>query len=172
MHGNGPDGPKKNKRKLDSPAPVADVSWTICCWTAPPSRAVPEDAPVAALKREIGVLREVPCFTIELFVKDVEDALDDARPLRSVDRAPLILLLKQASDRLALEALFKSTGGANWSVGRGQLSRFRVRGWLNGTRPLGIWHGVKVDEEGRATSALQARSRVRSSSCRLYRGWT
>ena len=112
MHGNGPDGPKKNKRKLDSPAPVADVSWTICCWTAPPSRAVPEDAPVAALKREIGVLREVPCFTIELFVKDVEDALDDARPLRSVDRAPLILLLKQASDRLALEALFKSTAAA------------------------------------------------------------
>ena len=47
-------------------------------------------------------------------VKDVEDALNDAKPLRSVGRVPLFLLLKRASDRLALEALFKSTGGAGW----------------------------------------------------------
>ena len=43
-----------------------------------------------------------------------ERLLNDAKPLRSVGRVPLFLLLKRASDRLALEALFKSTGGAGW----------------------------------------------------------
>ena len=70
------------------------------------SVVVPEDAPVAMLKREISEVCEVPCFTMELFVKDVEEPLDDERPLRSLDRAPLFLLPKQASARLALEVLF------------------------------------------------------------------
>jgi hypothetical protein len=100
---------------------------------------MPEGAPVAALKREIGVLRELPCFTMELFVKDVEEPLADAKPLRSVDRAPLFLLLKPASDRLALEAFFKSTGGAGW---------VEKAGWMTDAE-LGDWHGVAVDEEGR-----------------------
>jgi Leucine-rich repeat (LRR) protein len=103
------------------------------------SVAMPEGAPVAALKREIGVLREVPCFTMELFVKDVEEPLDDEKPLHAVDRAPLFLLLKPASDRLALEALFKSTGGADWT---------EKEGWMMGAE-LGDWHGVTVDAEGR-----------------------
>ena len=94
----------KKKRKLDASSPAAtvdpDVSWTICSMDgATLSVAVPEDAPVAELKRAIGVLREVPCFTIELFMKDVEEALDDETPLRSLGRVPLFLLLKQASDR-------------------------------------------------------------------------
>jgi hypothetical protein len=100
---------------------------------------MPEGEPVAALKREIGVLREVPCFTMELFVKDVEEPLADAKPLRSVDRAPLFLLLKPASDRLALEALFKSTGGTGWA---------EKGGWMTDAE-LGDWHGVEVDEKGR-----------------------
>jgi hypothetical protein len=72
-------------------------------------------------------------------VKDVEEPLDDAKPLRSVDRAPLFLLLKPASDRLALEAFFKSTGGADWK---------EKGGWMTDAE-LGDWHGVEVDEEGR-----------------------
>ena len=112
----GDGAPTKKKRKLDVSSPAAaadsDVSWTICSMDgATLSVAVPEDAPVAELKRAIGVLREVPCFTIELFMKDVEEALDDETPLRSLGRVPLFLLLKQASDRLALESLFKSCGG-------------------------------------------------------------
>jgi len=136
---------KKKKRKLDGApaAPVAaGVSWTICCMDGTTfSAAMPEGAPVAALKREIGVLRELPCFTMELFVKGVEEPLDDAKPLRSVDRAPLFLLLRLASDRLALQALFTSTGGADWK---------EKEGWMTDAE-LGDWHGVTVDEEGRVT---------------------
>ena len=147
--GDGPCSPKnsmKKKRKLDesssSPVVAAGVSWTICCMDGTTfSVAMPEGAPVAALKREIGVLREVPCFTTELFVKDVEEPLDDAKPLRAVDRAPLFLLLKPASDRLALEAFFKSTGGADWKEKEGGMT----------DAELGDGHGVTVDEEGRVT---------------------
>jgi hypothetical protein len=96
---------------------------------------------VAELKRAIGVLREVPCFTIELFMKDVEEALDDEMPLRSLGRVPLFLLLKQASDRLALESLFKSCGGAGWEC---------KGGWMTEAE-LGGWEGVVVDDEGRVT---------------------
>jgi hypothetical protein len=100
---------------------------------------VPADAPVAALKRAIGALREVPCFTMEFFVKDVEEVLADARPLSSLARAPLFLLLKLASDRLALEALFKSCGEADWEL---------KEGWM-ADADLGDWQGVTVDAEGR-----------------------
>ena len=70
--GNGGQGGKK--RKLDAvPAPVADVSWTVCCLDgATFSAVVPEQARVAEIKRAIATLREVPCFTMELFVQDVE----------------------------------------------------------------------------------------------------
>jgi Leucine-rich repeat (LRR) protein len=134
----------KKKRKLDASSPAAavdpDVSWTICSMDgATLSVAVPEDAPVAELKRAIGVLHEVPCFTIELFMKDVEEALADETPLRSLGRVPLFLLLKQASDRLALESFFKSCGGAGWE---------RKGGWMTEAE-LGEWEGVTVDAEGR-----------------------
>jgi hypothetical protein len=52
---------------------------------------------------------------------------------------PLFLLLKQASDRLALESFFKSCGGAGWE---------RKGGWMTEAE-LGEWEGVEVDEEGR-----------------------
>ena len=142
---------KQKKRKLDVSSAVAttdsDVSWTICSMDgATLSVAVPEDAPVAELKRAIGVLREVPCFTIELFMKDVEEPLDDETPLRSLGRVPLFLLLKQASDRLALESFFKSCGGAGWE---------QKGGWMTAAE-LGEWEGVTVDADGRVIElALQ-----------------
>jgi hypothetical protein len=52
---------------------------------------------------------------------------------------PLFLLLKQASDRLALESFFKSCGGAGWE---------RKGGWMTEAE-LGEWEGVRVDAEGR-----------------------
>jgi len=142
--GGGQGGPKKKKkRKLDAgPAPAADVSWTVCCLDgATFSVVVPEQARVAEIKRAIATLREVPCFTMELFVKDVEEPLDDERRVGLADRVPLFLLTKCPSDRLALEALFKSTGGANWT---------NKTGWMTDAE-LGDWHGVTVDEEGRVT---------------------
>ena len=144
--GDGPGSPheKNKKRKLDAGSSAASVaagvSWTICCMDGTTfSVAMPEGAPVAELKREIGVLGEVPYFTMELFVKDIEEPLDDAKPLRSVDRAPLFMLLKPASDRLALEALFKRCGGEGWE---------QKGCWMTNAN-LEQWHAVEVDDEGR-----------------------
>ena len=53
--------------------------------------------------------------------------------------APLFMLTKQASDRVALEALFKSCGGVDWAS---------KEGWMTDA-PLGEWYGVTVDAEGR-----------------------
>jgi Leucine-rich repeat (LRR) protein len=105
------------------------------------SVVVPEQARVAEIKRAIATLREVPCFTMELFVNDVEEPLDDERRVGLADRVPLFLLTKQSSDRLALEALFKSTGGEDWDF---------KEGWMTDAK-LEDWHGVTVDEEGRVT---------------------
>jgi hypothetical protein len=77
-------------------------------------------------------------------MKDVEEALDDGTPLRSLGRVPLFLLLKQASDRLALGSLSKSCGGADWE---------RKGGWMT-EADLGEWQGVKVDAEGRVNELL------------------
>jgi Leucine-rich repeat (LRR) protein len=49
------------------------------------------------------------------------------------------LLLRPASDRLALESFFKSTGGAGW---------YEKEGWMTDAE-LGDWYGVTVDVEGR-----------------------
>jgi Leucine-rich repeat (LRR) protein len=51
------------------------------------------------------------------------------------------MLPKPASDRLALEALFKSCGGAGWK---------KKGGWMTDAE-LGEWEGVTVDAEGRVT---------------------
>jgi hypothetical protein len=137
---------QQKKRKLDgssaTAAVAADVSWTICCFDGTTfSVVVSEDAAVAVLKRAISVLRQVPCFMFELFVKDVEDALDDAKPLRSLDKAPLFLLLREASDRLFLETLFKTVGGPSWK---------RKDGWLT-EMDIGDWEGITVGATGNIT---------------------
>jgi Leucine-rich repeat (LRR) protein len=81
---------------------------------------------------------------MELFVKDVEEPLDDERRVGLADRVPLFLLTKCPSDRLALEAFFKSTGGANWT---------NKTGWMTDAE-LGDWHGVTVNAEGRVTKLV------------------
>jgi hypothetical protein len=96
---------------------------------------------VAEAKRAIGVLREVSRFAMELFVKDREEPLEDEERLRSAEKVPLFMLPKPASDRLALESLFKSCGGAGWK---------EKGGWMTDAA-LGGWEGVTVDAEGRVT---------------------
>jgi hypothetical protein len=103
------------------------------------SVVVPEDTRVAEMKRAIGALREVPHYAMELFVKGKEEPLDDGKRLISMDKVPLFMLPKAASDRLALEALFKSCCGTGWS---------RKEGWMTDAG-LGEWQGVTVDAEGR-----------------------
>ena len=122
-------------------APAAEVSWRVCCLDGTTfSVAVPEGARVAEMKRAIGALREVPHYAMELFVEGKEEPLDDEKRLVSA-KVPLFMLPKQVSDRLALEALFKSCGGAGWE---------RKGGWMTDAG-LGEWQGVTVDAEGRVT---------------------
>jgi hypothetical protein len=133
------------KCKISDSVCQAEISWTVCCLDGTTfSVAVPEHTRVAEMKRAIGRQREVAHFSFELFVKGEEELLDDELPASKV---PLFMLQKEASDRLALEALFKSTGGAGW---------VRNEGWMTDA-DLKDWHGVTVDEEGRVTDlSLQA----------------
>ena len=145
----GPPSPKKRKLDQASAAPAAatiaaaaadEVSWTVCCCDgATFSVALPDHARVAEAKRAIGVLRDVSRFAMELFVEGEEEPLDDERRLSAADKVPLFMLPKAASDRLALEALFKSCGGGGWK---------RKGGWMTEAE-LGEWEGVEVDAEGR-----------------------
>ncbi len=50
----------------------------------------------------------------------------------------------ESPDRAALVAFHEATGGPNWT---------RTDGWLS-DRPIGEWHGVRVNEEGRVTDLL------------------
>jgi hypothetical protein len=145
----GPPSPKKRKLDQASAAPAAatiaaaaadEVSWTVCCCDgATFSVALPDHARVAEAKRAISVLRDVSQYAMELFVEGEEEPLDDEKRLSAADKVPLFMLPKAASDRLALEALFKSCGGANWN---------RKGGWMTEAE-LGEWYGVTVDAEGR-----------------------
>jgi hypothetical protein len=76
---------------------------------------------------------------MELFVEGKEEPLDDEKRLVSAEKVPLFMLPKQVSDRLALEALFTSCGGADWA---------NKGGWMTNAG-LGEWFGVTVDAEGR-----------------------
>ena len=116
----GPGSSKK--RKLENHAEtIAAISWTICCMDgATFSVEVPERARVAEIKRAIGSAREVPYFAMELFIKDQEKALDDELRMGPLNRPPLFMLVKVSSERLALLALFKSTGGSSdWKYTNG-----------------------------------------------------
>jgi hypothetical protein len=96
------------------------------------------------MKRAIGALRAVPHYAMELFVQGEEEPLDDEKLLVSAEKVPLFMLPKAASDRQALEALFRSCGGAGW-VKKG--------GWMTDA-DLGEWEGVTVDAEGRVSKLL------------------
>jgi hypothetical protein len=144
----GSDGlrsPKKRKIDKASAVPAAaaaadEVSWTVCCCDgATFSVALPDHTRVAEAKLAIGVLREVSQYAMELFVEGEEEPLDDEKRLSAADKVPLFMLPKEASDRLALEALFKSCGGADWT---------KKGGWMTEAE-LGEWDGVTVDAEGR-----------------------
>ena len=106
------------------------------------SVAVPEGTRVAEMRRAIGALREVPHYAMELFVEGKEEPLDDEKRLMSAEKVPLFMLPKQVPDRLALEALFTSCGGAGWK---------NKGGWMTDAG-LGEWYGVTVDADGRVTN--------------------
>ena len=142
-------GPKKRKLEgrsaPDEPADVS-ASWRICCMDGNDFSVVvpivPEHVSVSEIRDAIVTLREVPRFAIELFRKGAEDPLGDEMQLGTASQVPLFLLLKEVSERVALESLFKSTGGKDWT---------NKTGWCTDA-DLGDWHGVKVDAEGRVVA--------------------
>ena len=138
-------GPKKRKLegRDDSDPADASASWRICCMDGNDFSVVvpivPEHVSVSEIRDAIVTLREVPRFAIELFRKGVEDPLGDEMQLGTASQVPLFLLLKEVSERVALESLFKSTGGKDWT---------NKTGWCTDA-DLGDWHGVTVDAGGR-----------------------
>ena len=94
---------------------------------------------MAEAKRAITVLREVSQFAMELFVKGEEEPRAAGRREAAdlcgegaavhADEVPV----RQA----ALEALFKSTGGADCT---------NKTGWMTDAE-LGDWHGVEVTKK-------------------------
>jgi Leucine-rich repeat (LRR) protein len=106
---------------------------------------------VAEIKRAIGAAREVPYFAMELFIRDQEKALDDELRMAPLNRPPLFMLVKVSSERLALVALFKSTGGpTDWND---------TKGWEDleedEEADLAGASGVEeLDAEGRVTKLL------------------
>ena len=116
-------------------------TWTVNTMDGVSKKVnFPDTIKVIYAKRMIADVCCVLYFAIELFVNGEEESLDDDRLLESAEKVPLFMLLKQeVSDRLVLEALFKSCGGADW---------IRKDGWMTDTA-LGEWAGVEVDEDGR-----------------------
>ena len=128
------------KRKATPAAASVEVSWTVCCLDGATFLvALPEDTRVAEAKRVISRLREVSQYAMELFVEGKEEPLDDEKRLTLAEKVPLFMLPKDASDRGALVALFKSCGGEDWK---------HNDGWMTDA-DLGEWWGVTVDAEGR-----------------------
>jgi hypothetical protein len=124
-------------------AAAADkVPWTVYLLDGTTfSVALRDHDRVAEAKRAIGALRGVPHYAIEIFVEGKEEPLKDETLLLSEDKVPLFVLPKEVSDRQALEALFRSCGGANWN---------RKGGWMTDA-DIGSWDGVSVNAEGRVT---------------------
>jgi hypothetical protein len=65
------------------------------------------------------------------------------------------------SDRLALEAVFQSCGGAGWNA---------KDGWMTDAG-LGEWYGVTVDAEGRVTELELARNTWQGLSRLSFSSW-
>ena len=63
---------------------------------------------------------------------------------------PVCAAATHEGDRAALVALYNSTGGARWT---------QNRNWLSG-RPIGEWHGVTTDSNGRVTRLVLFANRL------------
>ena len=108
LGGGGPGCPKRRKASAG-----AEALWAVHCPDgAKFSVTVAEGERVAEAKRAIAALRGVPCFAFDLFIGGAADPLCGEQRLgRAGAAAKLFMLSKVVSDRLALAAIFKSTGG-------------------------------------------------------------
>ena len=108
LGGGGPGCPKRRKASAG-----AEALWAVHCPDgAKFSVTVAEGERVAEVKRAIAALRGVPCFAFDLFIGGAADPLCGEQRLgRAGAAAKLFMLSKVVSDRLALAAIFKSTGG-------------------------------------------------------------
>ena len=84
--------------------------------------------------------RTATALALLLAVTACGDALVEPPPPADPS-AQQMLMLRQATDRAALVALYETTGGPDWT---------RDDNWLS-ERPLGEWYGIAVDDSDRVT---------------------
>ena len=149
LGGGGPGCPKRRKASAG-----AEALWAVHCPDgAKFSVTVAEGERVAEVKRAIAALRGVPCFAFDLFIGGAADPLCGEQRLgRAGAAAKLFMLSKVVSDRLALAAIFKSTGGE-----RGLVERKAGLGGAAEGRWRRRWHWAAVRSAGRRRSAMGPR---------------
>ena len=134
LGGGGPGCPKRRKASAG-----AEALWAVHCPDgAKFSVTVAEGERVAEVKRAIAALRGVPCFAFDLFIGGAADPLCGEQRLgRAGAAAKLFMLSKVVSDRLALAAIFKSTGGeGSWKEKLGWEELQKEGGGGDGTGQL------------------------------------
>ena len=71
----------------------------------------------------------------------------------TISGLPVAVVLGPSTDRAALVALYNATNGANWT---------RKANWLS-DEPLGEWHGVTTDDDGRVTEVRLSENNLAGS---------
>ncbi len=143
-------GPTPDGRVKPDLVGVACGETTLAKPFCGTSASSPHVAGMAALVRQ-----RFPDYTPQQVVaylkNNAEQREDGLDPNNTWGHGFAVLPYGVLTDRVALAALYESTDGANWA---------KNTNWLS-DRPLGEWHGVTTDADGRVTVVDLRRNRLR-----------